>query len=137
MAGMEVLSKIRVENKIFVRTAGRATERLASAIVQDSRAILMDNVKETLEKLQMQVNAEQQHFEAVGLDVSIKDLIKYYKVCTSFQSQINARKNSPRKGGIKFVHQYQPPLESLFSSYFPSLYVLTPGQYRLVVGLVW
>ena len=77
---MEVLSKIRVENKIYVRTAGRVTEALTSAIVEDERGILMDNVKETYGKLQLQIHAEQQQWDAVGLNISVKDLIKHYKV---------------------------------------------------------
>jgi len=80
MEGMEVLSKLRVENKIYVRTAGRVTEALTSAIVEDERAILIDNMKETYRKLQLQVQAEQQQWDAIGPNMSVKDLIKHYKV---------------------------------------------------------
>jgi hypothetical protein len=106
---------------MYIRTAGRVSESLSSALVVDERCVVIENIEETYKKLQFQITAEQQQCGAVGPGMPMKDLITYYKVYL-LDGKIDCRKCSQRMDGRKFVRQYQPPSELRFSSYIRPLF---------------
>ena len=120
---MEVLSKIRfeklrVENQIYIQTAGRVTEALSTAIVQDARGTAVENPKETFEKLQMQIHAEQKQWDAIGLDMSVKHLVKHYKVCLA-NAKLTAQQKLAKEGWGKVRPSISTTIRITFLLVFP------------------
>jgi hypothetical protein len=108
---------------MYIRTAGRVSEPLVSALVGDERCFVIENMGETYEKLQLQISAEQQQWGAIGPGMPVKELIPHYKVYL-LDLKVNCRKCSQRMDGIKFVRQYQPPSDLRFLLYIPPLFEL-------------
>jgi hypothetical protein len=106
---------------MYIRTAGRVTESLVSALVADERSFVIENIAETNKKLQFQITAEQQQWGAIGPGMPMKDIITHYKVYL-LDGKVDCRKCSQRMDGIKFARQYQPPSELRFSSYIRPLF---------------
>jgi len=119
---------------VYIRTAGRVSEPLVSALVGDERCFVIQDIGETYKNLQLQITAEQQQWDAIGPGMPVKDLITYYKVYL-LDGKVDCRKCSQRMDGIKFVRQYQPPSELRFSSYIrPCFNSLTSGRYGVDDG---
>ena len=112
---------------MYIRTAGRVSEPLVSALVGDERCFVIENIAETHKNLQLQISAEQQQWGAIGPGMPVKDIITHYKVYL-LDAKVNCRKCSQRMDGIKFVRQYQPPSELRFLLYIRPLFELTDSR---------
>ena len=87
----------------MVHTAGKVTEPLIAALVNDERCFYMIDPYELWQKLQFQIQAEQTYTNAVGAQLSPNQVAKEYRV---FDFPVNSayltRNGLRKRDGIRF-----------------------------------
>jgi len=88
---MEILAKTKkVPQGVWIE--GRITEVMTCAITLDERGFHMDNIHENWKKIDLHIQAEQNHTGAIGPQMKVDEIIRSFKVshpCPPFEYMIS------------------------------------------------